>query len=89
MDFFHFNPTTLVGISGVPFIEQIVEYLKDYMRLPAYLAPFAALVVAVILNEGMAYYLHLSLLNGFYAGLVAGFGSSMWHEMATPTTQSK
>lgn len=83
------NPAQFIGLTGVPLIESIVEYLKDNFRLSGYLAPLAALLVGVVLNESLAVYLHQSLLVGFYVGLFSGFSSSYWHEMSKPMPPTK
>lgn len=74
--------TQFVGLTGVPLLEQAVQYLKNEWGMPAYLAPLAALLGGVILNDGLAFYLHFSLLMGLYVGLFTGFSTSFWHEMA-------
>lgn len=74
--------TQFIGFTGVPLIEQIVQYLKDEWGMPTYLAPLAALLAGVSINLAIANQLHMDLLFSVYVGLFSGFSSSFWHEIA-------
>lgn len=81
-----FDPSQFIGLTGIPLIEQIVQYLKKEWRMPSYLAPLAALAAGVGINLGIGYYTHIDFLTAIYVGLFTGFSSSYWHEMARPAT---
>lgn len=72
--------TPFIGLTGIPVIEQVVQYLRDSGILPPYITPFMALIIGVVLNVLLAWQLHVDLLTGFEVGLIAGFGASVWHE---------
>lgn len=77
------------GLTGVPLVEQVVQYLKMEWRMPSYLAPLAALAAGVGVNVGLAHLFNTDLLVSVYVGLFTGFSSSFWHEMSKPATTSK
>ena len=78
----HFDPTQFIGLTGIPLIEQAVQFLKIQFRMPTYLAPIAALIVGVFINVLISLYLHTNVLTGTEVGLLAGFSSSFWHELS-------
>ena len=85
----NFDLSQYIGLSGIPLVEQVVQYFKNELRMPAYLAPIVALVVAVGLNVGIAEAAHTNLLTGIEIGLLTGFGSSFWHEVSKSGTVSQ
>lgn len=76
------DPTQFIGLTGVPLVEQVVQYLKDEWRMPSYLAPLAALAVGVALNVAIGHYMGTDFLTNVCVGLFTGFSSSFWHEMS-------
>ena len=72
---------SVVGVAGIPQIEQFIEWLKSRWGLSTKLSPIAALLTGVILNDGVALLMGTSLLTGLEWGLVAGFGAGIWHEI--------
>jgi hypothetical protein len=79
----NFDFHTLVGTGGLTIIESFVQYLKDQWSLPGKLAPLAAIVAGIGLNEVAAYSLHMDLLSALYVGVATGVASSFWHEVRT------
>jgi len=79
------DPTSLLqslfGLSGVPQIQQFVQWLKYRWELPVKLSPLAAVATGVVVNVGIALLLHMPALSGFEWGLLAGFGACGWHEI--------
>lgn len=75
-----FDIRTLIGVSGTPQIEAIVQFLKDEWALPRKLAPFASIVIGVLLNILLAMVLMNDVLSAVYTGIFTGLLSSVWHE---------
>lgn len=77
----HFNLVQFVGLSGAPTIQQAVQYLRDQWKLPTYLAPFTAVLFGMLMNVGLAWYLHSDLTQGVLVGALTGLFASGWHEI--------
>ncbi len=75
-----FDLKTLVGLTGVPFVEAVVQYLHDQWNMPSKLAPLAAIIFAILLNVLLALALKNDVLSAIYIGFFTGLFSSVWHE---------
>jgi len=86
-----FDFSSLVGLAGIPAIQQAVQYLREHWKVSPRFAPVAALVLGVLLNLGLATYLNLDLLDATVLGAFTGAGASLWHLVSkapntTPTS---
>lgn len=70
-----------VGLAGGPMVQQFVQFLKGQFRLPIYLAPYVAILVAVVLNVEAAVYFQQNISDGFVIGIFSGFLACGWHEI--------
>lgn len=81
-----FDIRSLLGLSGVPFVESIVNYLKYQWRLSPRMAPLAAHLVGLIWNIGIGALYGVDIRSGIIAGLLTGFGASVWYEATKEVT---
>lgn len=73
------QPLASMGAGGA-MVQQFVEFLKDQLKLPIYLAPYIAFLSAIVLEVFIAFYFHYSWLDGIVLGIAAGWYSTLWHE---------
>jgi len=84
-----FDPHALIGLTGAPVVESIVNFLKDQWRLSPKLAPIAAILLGLILNIWAGYVLKVDFVSTIYSGLITGFAASSWYELTKlPTTNN-
>lgn len=80
-----FDVRTLMGLSGLTFIEAFVKYLQNQWKLPTtgMLPVLASLISGVLLNLMLAIYLHLDLSSAVVTGAFTGVLASGWHQVQT------
>lgn len=76
-----FDVRTLMGLSGITFVESFVKYLQRQWRLPTtgMLPVLASLASGIALNVLLAWYLHMDLSSAVVTGAFTGVGASGWH----------
>lgn len=76
-----FDLHSLIGLSGMSFVESVVQYFKEQWGMPSKMAPVAGVVVGLVTNILLALTLKNDLVSAVYVGLATGFFSSVWHEV--------
>lgn len=82
------NPAILpiiIGLGSASHIEAAVEYFKSNWELPTQLAPYAALVLAIGVNFGVAAALHLPITETIVNTFLTTGGAVFWHEFSSPS----
>ena len=74
-----FDPTKLAGLSGGPFIEQAVQYLRNQWALPVTFAPLVAVGLGMVLNVAIANAVGLTFVQALGLGALTGLVASGWH----------
>lgn len=77
-----FDIRQLLGLGGLTAIEAFIKYLQNQWRVPEKgLVPvIIALLSGIILNDGIAWYLHMDLVNAFIVGVFTGVSANIYHE---------